>query len=63
MKENDSAVSTAIEQACQALAQSPNVAERILAWLEAVASEGLSAEEKAQRVGLIRDEIEPEKTP
>ena len=63
MKEIDPAVSTAIKEACAALCQSPTVAERILAWIEAAAGEGLSAEEKAQRIGLIRDEMEPEKVP
>jgi hypothetical protein len=63
MKEIDPAVSTAIQQACAALGQSPTVAARIQAWIEAAAGEGLSAEEKAQRIGLIRDEIEPEKVP
>jgi hypothetical protein len=61
MKEIDPAVSTSIQEACASLGQSPTVAERILAWVEAAAGEGLFAEEKAQRIGLIRDEIEPGK--
>lgn len=63
MNEIDSAVSTAIDEACTALGQSEKVAARIQAWIKAAAGEGLSAEEQAQRIGLIRDEIEPEKTP
>lgn len=63
MSEMDPAVSTAINEACAALGQSEKVAARIRAWIEAASGEGLSAEEQAHRIGLIRDEIEPEKAP
>lgn len=61
MKEIDPKISDAIRDACGKLGQSGKVSARIMAWLEAVAGEGLSAEEKAQRLGLIRDEIDPTK--
>lgn len=60
MNEIDPAVSTAIDQACAELGQSEKVAARIRAWIEAAAGEDLPAEDQAQRIGLIRDEIEPE---
>lgn len=63
MNEIDPAVSTAINEACAALGQPEQVATRIRAWIEAAAGEGISAEEQAQRIGLIRDKIEPEKVP
>jgi hypothetical protein len=63
MNEIDPTVSTAINEACTARGQSEKVAARIRAWIEAAAGEGLSAEEQAQRIGLIRDEIEPENAP
>lgn len=50
-------VSDAIKVACQELGQPDGVANRILAWLEAASVDGLSAEEQAERVGQIRNEI------
>ena len=50
-------VSKAIKLACKDHGQSDNVASRILAWFRAAGEEGLSAQEKAQRIGEIRDEI------
>ena len=58
MNEINPIVADAIREASEAAHQPKNVATRILAWLQAAASEGITDEEKAQRLGLIRDEIE-----
>lgn len=50
-------VAKAIKDACRELGQSDGVANRICKWIDAAATDALSAEEQAERVGQIRNEI------
>ena len=56
MSDLNSILLQSITEACSSRKQPPQVANRIKAWIESAAA-GLSAEEKQQRLGDIRDVI------
>lgn len=50
-------VAKAIKEACREFGQSEGIANRICKWIDAAATDTLSAEEQSERVGQIRNEI------
>ena len=57
MKELHQTLLNAIEDACKERKQPPEVAARIIAWVEAAATSQMPIEEKFQRLGDIRETI------